>query len=450
MKARMSSVLGLLVIVSVVLGGCVAASTPTVAPVEPTNPPAPTQKPPEPTSVEPVTITYLEHFSTEWGNEWFVKVITEFEKRNPNIKVELIEKPWGDLWPTLTAGAQAGDLPDVFATSGGWPATLSEWNALYDLRPIIEKYGDAEYTKNTGALGPYALGTYKGKVVGATWGLFTYGLFYNRDYFEKNNLKVPTSWAELEDLLRTVKQQKNIYGMSAVWDKAEGPTQFPYMYYGWRVRGAGGNMVDAQGKPAFNSAEGKIGLEYWKRLYDQGLISPNAEATSVQQARGDFCSGKTLMIIDGPWIKGTCETLKSDFTIAMVPGLCGEKTCGSSTIVQFLSVGANSKHPEAAFQFIKYMQSTEVTLDWGKTWGMTTANPAYLALPENQSDPIMGVVAKVNADKDNYGIPSLPNQDAISAMVLNEWQKVLLENKSIDLALKDMETQWIELMKIIK
>jgi putative chitobiose transport system substrate-binding protein len=468
MKSQIFKLFILSVVVAIVFGGCAQPSTQTTAPPAPTNPPVATQKLPEPTTAptsppmatqkpteapptaEVVTIKYLEHFSTEWGNEWFAKTIAEFEKLHPNIKIDHIAKPWNDLWPLLTAGAQSGDMPDVFATHGAWLSSLGEWNALYDLRPIIEKYADAEYIQNTGAQGPYALGTYKGKVLGATWGYFTYGLFYNKEYFEQNNLKVPSTWDELETLLRTVRKEKNIYGLSVVWGKAEGGDHWPYLQWGWRVRGAGGNMYDAEGKPAFNTPEGKLGMEYWKRLYDGDLISPNAEAMTVQQARGDFCAGKVLMIIDGPWIKGTCQTLGGKFTVAMVPGLCGEKTCGSAITPQFLSVGANSKHPEAAFEFIKYMQSDAVTIDWGKSFGMTTANPAFLELPENKSDPIMGVVLKVAANKDNLSLPSVPNTVAINKMLLDEWQKVLLEGKSIDAALKDMETQWLELMKVVE
>jgi ABC-type glycerol-3-phosphate transport system substrate-binding protein len=452
MKIQISKLLCTSIIVVMILGACGQA----VSTEEATSPPVATQKPPEPTSTplaeateETVTISWLEHFSTEFGNEWFDKTIAEFERLHPNIKINHIAKPWNDLWPYLTAAAQAGDMPDVFATHPAWLATLSEWNALYDLRPIIEKYSDAEYIQNTGAQGPYDLGTYKGKVTGAIWGYFTYGLFYNKDYFDQNNLNVPTTWDEFETLLRKLRDEYNIYGFAPIWSTPEG-TNYLYIEWGWRDAGAGGRIYDDQSEPAFNSTEGKLSLEYWKHLYDEDLLVPNAEAMTVQQARGDFCSGKVPMIIDGPWIKGTCDSLGGTFTIAMVPGLCGEKTCGNMMTPQFLSVGANSEHPEAAFEFIKYMQSDEVTVDWGKTFGMTTANPAFLELPENQSDPIMGVVSEVSANKDNVSLPAVPNSEAILSMLLNEWQKVLLEGKSIDDAVKDMQTQWLDLMKVVE
>jgi len=403
-------------------------------------------QPTSPPEEEVVEISYLEHFSTEFGDEWFDKTIANFESQHPNIKVNRISKPWNELWPSLTAWAQSEEMPDVFATHGSWLATLSEWNALYDLQEVIEENADDEYIENTGVMGPYYYGTYKGKVNGATWGYFVYGFFYNVEFFQENNLELPGTWDEFEELLRYLREEKDMYGISLVWSSPEGYSHFPYLQWGWRAANAGGKMYDEESKPAFNSPEGKLAMEYWKRLYDDDLISPNAEAMTVQQARGDFCSGKVPFIIDGPWIKGTCESLGGEFTVAMMPPICGEENCGSVVTFQYLSVGANSEHPEAAFEFIKYMQSDEVTIDWGKTYGMSTANMAYYELPETKADPVLGMIPEIAAVKENMMIPAITNKDAIDTMILEEWQAVLLEGKSIEDAIADMVAQWLELM----
>lgn len=442
MNPRILKVVGCLVFASIIFGACAPAAGPTAAPVEATSPPVAATAAP----AEVVTIDYLEHFTTEWGREWFDKTIAGFEAEHPNIKINLIEKPYNDLWPFMLAGAQAKDLPDIIQTFSGWMATLGEYNALYDLKPLIDSSTDAEYIANTGATGPY-LGTYKGEVLGASWGFFVKGIYYNTKYFEDNNLEVPTTWAEFEELLKTLKAT-GLEGFSPIFDMIDGPTQFPYDYFGWRLVGAGGHMVDDEMKAAFNSPEGKLALEYWKRLNDEGLLGPNPTGESTQQARGDFCSGKVPMILDGPWIKSTCETLGGTFTIGLFPQLCGEKTCGILAMPQYLSVAANSEHPEAAFEFIQYMQSDAVTSDWTKTYSMTTTNPAYFGLSEVSSDPILGPMAVQFGDPDNGAYPAVPNAEAIQQAMMSEFQSVLLLDVPIETALANMEAKWNELMVI--
>jgi ABC-type glycerol-3-phosphate transport system substrate-binding protein len=340
----------------------------------------------------------------------------------------------------------AKNLPDIMNLFPGGMATLGEYNALYDLRPLIEKYGGPEYVAETGPQGPY-LGEYKGKILGATWGYFVQGIFYNKDYFDKNNIVVPNTWDEFEKLLLSLKAQ-GVVGMEPWFNMADGPTSFPYDVFGWRLVGAGGKLADSQGKPLFNSPEGATALSYWARLVSEGVLGPNPTGNSIQQGRGDFCSGKVPMILDGPWIKATCDSLGGDFTIGMFPHLCGEKTCGVLALPQYLAIGANSKHPEAAFLFAKYMESNAVTTDWANTFGMTTTNPAFFALPANASDPIFAPMAVQFADKDNGVYPLVPNEDAIDRMMMEEFQKVVLQNEPVDTALKNMESQWLSLMAI--
>jgi ABC-type glycerol-3-phosphate transport system substrate-binding protein len=117
MNSRVWKALGLLMVASVILAACAPATTvpPASVPATPTSVPAvptsalaaPTSAPSAGTSVptaapyapsEVETITYLEHFSVEWGDTWFLKTIAGFEAQNPNIKVTLIEKPFPDIW----------------------------------------------------------------------------------------------------------------------------------------------------------------------------------------------------------------------------------------------------------------------------------------------------------------------------------------------------------------
>ena len=452
----------LLIVLSLLLSACGGAAT--VAPTEkpaveapateapvveaPTEPPAaeaPTEAPTEAPAVqEPVTITWFEHLSTEWGNEWFDKTTADFEAQT-GIKVERISAPWGDLWPKMTTWMQSDEMPDVYGTYAGWTASLDKNGAMADIEPLIPTLPDpAEFEANQGSMWR-GIGEFNGKLIMAPWWLQSYGLFYNKEAFAEKGYTVPTTWDELRTLLEQMKAD-GVDGMEMTWGvPAEAGVHFLYLQWMWRLLGAGGALTDAAGNPAFNTPEGKAAMQYWADLYKDGLVMEGSSAASVQQNRGDFCAGKTLMIIDGPWMGATCETMGSTFTVEMAPGLCGEKTCGNVVYPWYFAMAENSKNKEAALLFIDYLTSDAVASDFSKTFSISLANPIRYEDADYQNDPITGKMQALLATEGNAPLPPTMNAEEVQAMVGTEWQKVLFGEQTVDEAIVSMEKQWNEI-----
>ena len=452
----------LLIVLSLLLSACGGAAT--VAPTEkpaveapateapvveaPTEPPAaeaPTEAPTEAPAVqEPVTITWFEHLSTEWGNEWFDKTTADFEAQT-GIKVERISAPWGDLWPKMTTWMQSDEMPDVYGTYAGWTASLDKNGAMADIEPLIPTLPDpAEFEANQGSMWR-GIGEFNGRLIMAPWWLQSYGLFYNKEAFAEKGYTVPTTWDELRTLLEQMKAD-GVDGMEMTWGvPAEAGVHFLYLQWMWRLLGAGGALTDAAGNPAFNTPEGKAAMQYWADLYKDGLVMEGSSAASVQQNRGDFCAGKTLMIIDGPWMGATCETMGSTFTVEMAPGLCGEKTCGNVVYPWYFAMAENSKNKEAALLFIDYLTSDAVASDFSKTFSISLANPIRYEDADYQNDPITGKMQALLATEGNAPLPPTMNAEEVQAMVGTEWQKVLFGEQTVDEAIVSMEKQWNEI-----
>lgn len=455
-------ILAVVLILALLMAAC--STTPTSVPQEPvvteapTQPPAVTQppaktEPPAPTAAptdvptqapEKVTITWFEHLSSEWGNEWFDKVTADFEAET-GIHVERISAPWNDLWPKMTTWSQSGEMPDVYGTWAGWTATISEWEVMADLDPLITKLPNPDkFVAQQGAMWP-EIGKFGGELVMVPWWLQPYGLFYNKEAFEEKGYSVPATWDELRTLLEQMKAD-GVDGMEMTWGvPAEAGIHFTFLQWMWRTLGDGGQFTDENGNPAFNTPEGKAALEYWYNLYNDELLMPGSEAATVQQNRGDFCSGKTLMIIDGPWMGATCAAMGSTFTIEMAPGLCGEKTCGNVVYPWYLVVASTSKHPVEALMFIDYLTSDEVALEFSKTYSIALANPIRYDDEDFKSDPITGKIGGLLAAPGNAPLPPILYGEEVQAMVATEWQKVLFGEQSIDQALENILKQWTEI-----
>jgi ABC-type glycerol-3-phosphate transport system substrate-binding protein len=454
----------LLLVVAIMLNACGAA--PTAAPAATQVPPAATQVPAVATEApatavpptattapaatvaptqEKVTLTWFEHLSTEWGNEWFDKVTKAYEAKT-GVHVERISAPWGDLWPKMTTWMQSNEMPDVYGTYAGWNATLDKNNALADLTPLIPQLNDpAKFVADQGVMWP-GIGQFNGKLEMVPWWLQAYGLFYNKEEFDKRGYKVPTTWDELTKLLEQMKKD-GVNGMEMTWGvPAEAGVHFGYLQWMWRALGAGGTLEDATGKPVFNSPEGKLAMQYWADLYTKGLVMQSSSAASVQQNRGDFCAAKTLMIIDGPWMGATCKSMKGTFTVVMAPGLCGEKSCGNVVYPWYFAVAENSKNKVEALKFIDYLTGDEVGSDFSKTFSISLANPIRYADADYKNDPITGKMQALLAAKGNAPLPPTMNAEEVQTMIGTEWQKVLFGQQTVDEAIVSIEKQWKEII----
>lgn len=439
-------------VLALILASCAQAApqaNPTIAPPPATSAPqqpaataAPTA---EPAAQEPVSITWFEHLSTEWGNEWFDKATADFEAET-GIRVERVSAPWNDLWPKMTTWSQSNEMPDVYGTWAGWTATLSEWGTMADLEPLIPQIDDPkEFEANQGTMWP-GVGEFGGRLVMVPWWLQSYGLFYNKEAFEEKGYTVPATWDELRALLEQMKKD-GVNGMEMTWGTpGDAGIHFQYLQWMWRMLGAGGSLTDGKGNPTFNTPEGKLAMQYWYDLYKEGLVMPGSEAATVQQNRGDFCSGKTLMIIDGPWMGATCETMGGTFTVEMAPGLCGEKTCGNVVYPWYFAVAENSKHKVEALKFIDYMTSDAVGEDFSKTFSISLANPVRYDDPDYKDNPITGKMQALLAAEGNQPLPPTLYAEEIQTMVGEQWQAVLFGKQTVDEAIVNIENEWKEIV----
>jgi ABC-type glycerol-3-phosphate transport system substrate-binding protein len=388
-----------------------------------------------------ITIVWFEHLSTEWGNTWFDKVTKDFLAKT-GIKVERVSAPWDQLWPMMTTYMQSNTMPDVFGTYAGWNLALEKDGALADLGPLVPQLPDPEkYKADQGVMYPN-IDMVNGKQELAVWWLQAYGLFYNKEAFAQHGYQLPKTWDDLTALLTKMKSD-GVNGMGMSWGNPnEAGAHFGYLQWKWWELGAGADTSDAMGNPTFNNPTGLAGMDYFYNLFKQGLISQSSGSTNVQQNRGDFCAGKTMMIIDGPWMGSTCKSLGGTFTVAMAPGLCGAKTCGNVVYPWYFTVANDSKHKLEALKFIDYLTSDAVSEDFSKTFAISLANPIRSKDADYQNDPITGQIPALLAAKGNSYLPMVLNGDDIQTMLGTEWQKVIFGQETTSQAIVNMETQW--------
>ncbi|MFH0735599.1 MAG: sugar ABC transporter substrate-binding protein [bacterium] len=296
--------------------------------------------------------------------EYIQKLIPEFEKRNPGIKVKVQMVPWTAAQEKLITAYASDNSPDAFQLGNTWIPQFAALNALEDLTPYINKSQNIK--KENYYKGIWDTNILEDKIYGVPWYIDTRILFYRSDVLEEAGYKnPPKSWDELLDCARKVKTVLNdnnkypIYIPTNEW--------VPFIVFG---KQAGSNILknnDSYGN--FSGKEFKIGFTYLMQFFKEGLSPIGiSQVTNVYQA---FADKYINMYISGPWNiiefnKIFVGKLKGKYKTAPMPGYKGEypglSLAGGASIVMY----KKSTHKKEVWKFIEYLSEPKIQLEFYK------------------------------------------------------------------------------------
>ncbi len=296
--------------------------------------------------------------------EYIQKLIPEFEKRYPNIKVKVQMIPWTAAQEKLITAYASDNSPDAFQLGNTWIPQFSELKALEDLSPFINKSKNIK--KENYYEGVWDTNILNGKVYGIPWYVDTRLLFYRSDVLEEAGYKnPPKTWDELLDCARKVRKVLKddnkfpIYIPTNEW--------VPFIVFG---KQAGSSILknnDSYGN--FSGKEFKIGFTYLMQFFKEGLSPIGiSQVTNVYQA---FADKYINIYISGPWNiiefnKIFVGDLKGKYKTAPMPGYKGEypglSLAGGASIVMY----KKSKHKQEVWKFIEYLSKPKVQVQFYK------------------------------------------------------------------------------------
>lgn len=295
------------------------------------------------------------------------ELIDRFEKEYPDIDVEAQYVPTGDaLVQKLITAIQSQTAPDVSWIHADFLDKLIESDAIYTMEHFIKgKDGLTEEEMND--FFPQLLGAFSHKKVlyALPMDATVLALVYNKDHFRTAGIDPsipPRTWSDLKEYSKKLTLDKDgdgkidQYGFYVPAYPGSGPLSIwevlqwsPYL---WQ---AGGEIIDsAQTKVLFNSEAGVRALTLWKEIYDQLNFSNYSFTHDMGLA-----SGSISMIMDGPWDLPTFRKMKNiDWAIASLP----EGPKGKATYIagESLAIFKQSKNPDAAWTFVKWVTKPEI------------------------------------------------------------------------------------------
>jgi raffinose/stachyose/melibiose transport system substrate-binding protein len=274
------------------------------------------------------------------------QIIKDFQAQNPNIEVKQVQVP--DSQKVLNARMASNDIPDIMSIFPNDPSfqTQAESNFFLDLT-------GSDVLAN---VNPTFLKDIKhnGKDYSVPLTMNAYGIFYNVDKFNELGLKVPTTWAELEQTTAAI--------------KAKGLIPFATSFKAQWSTGhlAESTFTNLAGVTAANkfytdpAVKADSNADFQKLIAKMDFIAqnsqPDAPGHDYPDAVNLFAKGQALMMPQGIWAVPMIKQagMANQYKMFPVPNDSG-KGVVLGGIDYALAIAANTKHPEEAKKFVKFM-----------------------------------------------------------------------------------------------
>jgi len=290
--------------------------------------------------------------------EQVAKLVPQFERENPGIRVRVQQIPWTAAHEKLLTAHVGRSTPDVAQLGNTWIPEFEALGALRALPTFIEK--SDVIRQQSFFPGIWATNVVDDTVYGIPWYVDTRVLFYRKDLLAQAGWnEMPTSWADwrraMEDVKRTVgKDRWAIFLPTNEWAQ---PAVLGMQ--------AGSPLLKDGGRwGAFADSAFLRGFDFYLGLYRDGL-APVYGNTDVANLFQEFERGLFVFYITGPWNIGEFgrrlpAELQDDWATAPLPGPTGAasglSTAGGSSLVLF----RESEHPEEAWKFIEFLSRPEI------------------------------------------------------------------------------------------
>ncbi|WP_354227077.1 extracellular solute-binding protein [Arthrobacter bambusae] len=293
----------------------------------------------------------------------------EFEAANSGISVELqpIQANDDDYGTKLALAQRSTDTaPDVFYEDTFKVRSDVDAGYLLKLDGYLEKWDDwslfNEAAKAAGRADD-------GSIYAVPLGTDTRAIWYNKAVLQKAGISLPWQPKTWDDILTTARAVKasdpNVIAFNMYAGKGTGEGTVMQGFYEL-LYGTDSTLYDENAKKWVVGSQGFTdSLAFLKTLYDEKLAVSPAEALDAnvwKKVFGEwFPQGKLAATVEGSytpsfWQKGGAYEwagYEQDMGVAMFPTRNGQEPGGVSMSGGWtLAVGAKSKNPDLAFQFL--------------------------------------------------------------------------------------------------
>jgi len=375
----------------------------------------------------------------------FDKLCGEFEQQT-GIKLIIESLDYSRLIQKQVIASKAGTLPDVMeahVTSVVDPFVRQGY--LRPLDDYIEKEGNGFLDQFV----PHCVERmrFDGKMYGILENFAPQGIYYNKKMFAEAGIAgPPETWDEFKDFaIRMTDLEKKQYGAGfpgISGDKA-------LIHVAAMVYANKGRIGIVNGEIMINKPEAVEAIQFQMDLINKYKATTTYVDLDSPPLREMFIAGQVGMIEEGGWMTGIIEQKKApefEYGIAGMPK--GKTTGGLASYDASWTIPATSRHPEAAWEFIKFFTSEEANYLRALA-GMMPSTIATFERPDIQSNETLSILGKQGSVLNVYDpreyIP-IPVDEA-KEVAKQGFQKAALGILSVQQAMDEIAKEWEKMLQ---
>ena len=137
--------------------------------------------------------------------------------------------------------------------------------------------------------------------------------------------------------------------------------------------GNGGMFFDENNTPVFNNEQGVQVVQWMKDMIDQGLVNPSSIAAVEEDVRNVFSQGQAAFASNWNYMYNLTQDpnesqVVGEVGMAIMPafsrGLAADVESATINGSMGYSVTAGSEHPDEAWQFIEFLTSEPIQIEF--------------------------------------------------------------------------------------
>jgi putative chitobiose transport system substrate-binding protein len=373
--------------------------------------------------------------------DYFNQLIARFEADNPGVKVRWVDVPWAAMENKILTAVSAKTAPDVVNLNPDFASQLASRNAWLELDSRVSEAVRQQYLPNI-----WKDSSLNNKSFGIPWYLTSRVTIYNQDLLQKAGIsKPPTTYAQLAQVAKQIKEKTGKFAFFITVvpeDSSEILESFVQM---------GVELVDAQGKAAFNTPKGKAAFQYWVDFYQQKLMPQEALTQGHRYAIELYQSGQTALLSTGAEFMDAIA--KNAPTIAKVsaaaPQITGE-TGKKNVAVMNLVIPRDTDKPDVALKFALFVTNTENQLAFAKQANVLPSTIEGLneyrrfLTSDGKASPVEQArdISASQMQQAQVLIPTMKNLNKLQKAIYKNLQAAMLGEKSVDRAVADAAEEW--------
>lgn len=365
-----------------------------------------TAPPPQGTRVH---VSYWEKW-TGFEFEAMKKVVDTFNREQNHVQVDLLSV--SSISDKTLMAISGGVPPDLAGLEDNSITQFADQHALMPLDDFARKAG---ISRDQYVPAYYDQGVVRGKLYALPSTPATIALHYDRELFRKAGLDPNHPPQTTEELLRMADQltKKDRDGKLLVSGFL--PTEPGWWNWSWGAM-FGGRLWDGKGKITINEPDSVRGYawaqEFAKRYGPGAIATQKGGLGNFDSPQNGFMTKQIGMEVQGVWMYNFIHSYapKLDWAVAPIPHPENRPDLARFTVVNVdeMCIPRGSKHPEEAFEFLKFVQSQRgmemLCLGQKKPSSLRKVSADFLARHPN---PNIRLFMDLAYSKNAHGVPMM-------------------------------------------